>query len=492
MQNHVKHVVIAGGGTAGWMTAASLSKLLGKAIKVTLVESEEIGTVGVGEATIPPLLTLHKLLSINEQEFMRETNATFKLGIKFENWRDIDQDYIHSFGITGQDTWAAGFQHFWLKGQQLNISKPFGDYCPELVAAQQNRFAVLPSNGINYAYHLDASAYAKFLRKMAETNGATRVEGKIKQVCLHSENGFIDALTLESGQRIEGDFFIDCTGFRALLIEDAMHVGYDDWTHWLPCDSALAVQTEMQGEPVPYTRSIAHDYGWQWQIPLQHRMGNGLVYCRRYIDDDNAQETLLNNLKGEPITTPRLIRFRTGQRREHWHKNCLAIGLSSGFLEPLESTSIHLIQRSIIRFMQLFPYHGVEHASVNEFNQQTEHEVLNIRDFIILHYYVTERKDSPFWRYCRNMSIPDSLKHRIELFKESGRVFKVPNELFAENSWIQVMLGQGLTPEAYHPIVDTMSDDDLNQFLQQIEARVRKAVSQLPSHSDFLKHHCGG
>lgn len=490
MQQKVTNVVIAGGGTAGWMTAASLSKLLGKAINVTLVESEQIGTVGVGEATIPPLLTLHKLLNINEQAFMRATNATFKLGISFEGWRDVGKDYIHSFGTTGQDCWAAGFQHFWVKGQQQKVAEDFGQYCPELVAAQQNRFAVLPSQGLNYAYHLDASAYAQFLRGMAEEHGTKRIEGKIDKVCLDDATGHIQHLQLASGEQVAGDFFIDCTGFRALLIGEAMHVGYDDWTHWLPCDSAIAVQTELSVEPVPYTRSIAHQHGWQWQIPLQHRMGNGLVYCQRYMDDESAKQLLLSNIPGEPINEPRVIRFRTGQRRQHWHKNCLAIGLSSGFLEPLESTSIHLIQRSILRFMQLFPYAGVDAASIQEFNQQTEHEVLNIRDFIILHYYVTERNDSAFWRYCRNMDIPESLVHRLRLFKESGTVFKVPNELFGENSWTQVMLGQGLMPQSYHPIVDVMDDDELVQFLQQIQARVKRTVSQLPSHETFLKHHC--
>ena len=490
MQKNVSHVVIAGGGTAGWMTAVALSKLLGKAIKVTLVESDAIGTVGVGEATIPPLLTFHKLLGINEQQFMRATKATFKLGIAFESWRDVEQDYIHSFGTTGQDCWAAGFQHFWLKAQQHNKAKSFGEYCPELVAAQQNRFAVLPSQGLNYAYHLDATAYAAFLRGIAEEHGTQRIEGKINEVCLDEHSGHIQHLTLASGEEVKGDFFIDCTGFRARLIGEAMHVGYEDWTHWLPCDSAIAVQTELTREPVPYTRSIAHEFGWQWQIPLQHRMGNGLVYCERYTTDGEAKQLLLDNLPGEPINEPRVIRFRTGQRRQHWHKNCLAIGLSSGFLEPLESTSIHLIQRSIIRFMQLFPFGGVDDASINEFNQQTEHEVLNIRDFIILHYYVTQRNDSAFWRYCSKMSIPESLQHRIDLFKSSGRVFKVPNELFGENSWTQVMLGQGLMPESYHPIVDMMDDDELSQFLGQIEARVKRTVSQLPSHEAFLKHHC--
>lgn len=491
MNQTIKRVVIAGGGTAGWMAAASLSKLLGKNLDITLVESDAIGTVGVGEATIPTILTLHKLLKLNEQEMMAATSATFKLGISFENWRAQGLDYIHSFGTTGQDCWAAGFQHFWLKGQTLGFSKDYGDYCPELVAAKQNRFAVTPGQALNYAYHLDATAYAVYLRKIAEEYGVKRVEGKIAQVQLQPDNGFIRALELDSGQVIEGDLFIDCTGFRALLIEQALHVGYEDWSHWLPCDSALAVQTESVSEPIPYTRSIAHQAGWQWRIPLQHRVGNGLVYCSRYLDDEAAKALLLESIEGNTISEPRLIRFRPGQRRQHWHKNCVALGLASGFVEPLESTSIHMIQRSIIRLMQNFPLTAIHQSDIDEFNQQTDFELQNIRDFIILHYHVTERADSPFWRFCKQMDIPDSLKHRIQLFKETGRVFKVPNELFGENSWVQVMMGQGLTPNQYHPIVDMMSDEELQQFLHQIEQRAKQMVGQLPSHQEFVQHYCG-
>lgn len=486
----IKRIIIAGGGTAGWMAAASFGKLLGKTLDITLVESDEIGTVGVGEATIPPLLTLHKLLNINEQEFMAATNATFKLGISFENWRNVDEDYIHSFGTTGKDCWAAGFQHFWMKGQQLGIAAEYGDYCPELIAAQQNKFALLNNHSINYAYHLDATRYAGFLRKIAEMHGVKRVEGKIDKVHKCQDSGNITALQLQSGQIIEGDLFIDCTGFRALLIEQALHVGYDDWTHILPCDSALAVQTTSVEEPIPYTRSIAHEWGWQWKIPLQNRVGNGMVYCSKYVSDDEAKARLLASVTGDCLTEPRLIKFKTGQRRKHWHKNCVAIGLSSGFIEPLESTSIHLIQRSIVRLLQMLPYNQIEQSDIDEFNQQTEHEVNNIRDFIVLHYHVTNRSDSPFWNHCRNMDIPASLQHRIDLFKRTGRVFKVPNELFGENSWVQVMLGQGLLPEQYHPIVDMMSEQELDEFLKHIQSNVQRLVAQLPSHQTFIQHYC--
>ena len=392
----IQKVVIAGGGTAGWMAAASLSKLLGKTLDITLIESDEIPTVGVGEATIPTLLTLHELLGINEREFMAEVNGTFKLGISFENWRDLNEDYIHSFGFTGKDCWAAGFQHFWLKGKDLGFAKDFGEYCSELVAAQQNKFAITPKHGLNYAYHIDAGLYAKFLRKLAEKHGAKRVEGKIVDVSQNNESGYIEKLTLASGKMIEGDLFIDCSGFRGLLIEQTLHTGYDDWSHWLPMNSAVAMQTETVIDPIPYTRSIARDAGWQWRIPLQSRTGNGLVFCDRYMSDDEAVQSLVDNVEGERLNEPRVLKFKTGMRRKHWNKNCIAMGLSSGFIEPLESTSIHLIQRSIIRLMQMFPYDGIREPDINEFNSQMEFEILNIRDFIVLHYHVTDRTDTPF------------------------------------------------------------------------------------------------
>jgi tryptophan halogenase len=486
----IEKVVIAGGGTAGWMAAAALAKLLGKTLDITLIESDEIPTVGVGEATIPTLLTLHELLGINEREFMAEVNGTFKLGISFENWRGLKEDYIHSFGFTGKDCWAAGFQHFWLKGKELGFSKDFGDYCSELVAAQQNKFAVTPNHGLNYAYHIDAGLYAKFLRKLAEKFGAKRVEGKIVDVSQNNETGYIEKLTLASGKIVEGDLFIDCSGFRGLLIEQTLHTGYDDWSHWLPMNSAIAMQTETLSDPIPYTRSIARDAGWQWRIPLQSRMGNGLVFCDRYMSDDEATQCLLDNVEGERLNEPRVLKFKTGMRRKHWNKNCIAMGLSSGFIEPLESTSIHLIQRSIIRLMQMFPYDGIREPDINEFNSQMEFEILNIRDFIVLHYHVTNRTDTPFWRFCRSMEVPESLRHRIELFKQTGRVFQVPTELFGENSWTQVMLGQGLMPEQYHPIVNMMSDQELEKFLAGIDQTVTNLVGQLPSHRDFINHYC--
>ena len=491
MQNRKIHkVLIAGGGTAGWMTAATLAKLIGKTLDIRLVESEEIGTVGVGEATIPTLITFHELLKVKEQDFLKAVQATFKLGISFENWRDLGEDYIHSFGWAGKDSWAAGFQHFWLKGKRMGISGEYGEYCNEWLAAKRSRFAVLPNNKLNYAYHIDASLYAKFLRGIAEEHGAVRQEGLIEQVEQDPESGFITGIRLRSGQLLEGDLFIDCTGFRGLLIDQALNIGYEDWGHWLPCDRAVAVQTEAAAPPIPYTRSIAREAGWQWRIPLQHRVGNGLVFSSGHWSEDEAVNQLLGNIRGKRLTEPRVIRFRAGQRRGHWHKNCVAVGLSSGFIEPLESTSIHLIQRSLIRLMQMFPYDGIRQPDVDEFNSQMNFEIDNVRDFIILHYHVTDRMDTAFWRQCRDMSIPDSLTHRIELFKQAGRVFKVPTELFGETSWIQVMLGQGLEPEQYHPIVNMMSDDELTKFLNGIQGSVDKLVGQLPEHQRFIDYYC--
>lgn len=488
--NAIKNVVIAGGGTAGWMAAAAFGKLLGKNLNITLVESDLIPTVGVGEATIPTLHIYHDLLKIKESEVMAATNATFKLGISFENWRDVNKDYIHSFGYLGQGCWAAGFQHFWLKGKQQGLASEIGDYCPEHVASRQGKFSVVPNQDRNYAFHLDAGLYAKFLRGVAEKNGVKRVEGKITKVHLNNDDGFIKSIVLESGQAIAGDLFIDCTGFKGLLIEEALHTGYEDWSHWLPCDGAIAVQTEQVKPAVPYTRSIAHPAGWQWQIPLQNRMGNGLVFCSKYMSDEQAKQTLLDNIEGELINEPRVIKYRTGTRRKHWNKNCVAIGLASGFIEPLESTSIHLIQQSIIRMMQNLPSKQMEQGYLDDFNEKMRFEIDNIRDFIVLHYHVTQRTDSEFWRYCKNMDIPPSLQKRLDLFTQNGHVFKTERELFGETSWIQVMIGQGLLPENYHPIVDMMSDEELKGFLDNIKATIARRVKNMPNHLDFINHYC--
>ncbi|WP_457420779.1 tryptophan halogenase family protein [Roseateles sp. P5_E7] len=486
-------VVIAGGGTAGWMMAALMSKLLGKHLDIKLVESEEIGTVGVGEATIPALHTYHNLLGINEAEFMAATNATFKLGIAFEGWKNIGEDYFHSFGSTGNDHWSAGFQHFWLKGRAEGIAKTYTDYNPETVAAFANRFAHLPRNGLNYAYHMDAGRYAKYLRAMSEGYGVQRIEGKIAAVLMDGpdgRDGDITALQMQDGSRIDGDLFIDCTGFRSMLIGEALGVGYEDWSYWLPCDRAVAVQTASVREAWPYTRSICHPFGWQWRIPLQNRVGNGLVYSSKELSDADAPEVLKKNVEGELLIQPRVIKFLPGQRDKVWHRNCVAVGLASGFVEPLESTSIHLIQRAAIRLMQTFPQGGIQQADVDEFNLQSKRELEHIRDFIVLHYTVNERTDSKLWKHVREMELPATLRHRIDLFRETGRVFRTSDELFAENSWVQVMMGQGITPERYHPVADLMGKQELSTFLGDIHLKVSRTVAGLPQHQAYVEQLC--
>ena len=489
-ENPVRRIVIAGGGTAGWMAAAAISRTMGRAVGVTLVESDVIGTVGVGESTIPPLTTFNRLLGINEAEFMAATQATFKLGIQFDNWREEGEGYFHSFGVTGKDHWAAGFQHFWLDGRERGHSEPYDAYCLELLAAHEGKFAHLPDDRMNYAYQLDSARYAQFLRTMAEADGTVRREGKIARVELDRENGEIVALRLESGDRIEGDLFLDCTGFRALLIEGALHAGYDDWSHYLPCDAAIAVQTESMKPPVPYTKAIAHDSGWQWRIPLQHRGGNGIVYCSRYLDHDAAEKRLLSTIEGEPLTEPNRLRFVTGARRKQWYRNCVAIGLSAGFMEPLESTSIHLIQRAILRLIRMLPSQAISTADVAEFNEQQHTDMLQIRDFLILHYKATDRRDSAFWRYCAAMDIPDTLRQKIALFRETGRVFRKNEELFAENSWVQVMMGQGIIPQSHHSITRKLSDDEMARLLSTLRDNVTQTVARLPAHGQYVQRYC--
>lgn len=486
----VRRVVIAGGGTAGWIAATALSRLLGPLLDIILIESNDIGTVGVGEATIPTHRTFHHLVGIDEREFMRATKATFKLGIAFENWARIGDRYIHSFGQVGKPNWMGEFYNIWLLAKDRGFGGSLDDYCLELKAAEADKFYTGKDSPINYAYHLDASLYAAFLRKHAEERGAIRIEGMIESVEQDHETGFLKALVLRSGQRVEGDLFIDCTGFRGLLIEQTLRTGYEDWSHWLPTDSALAVQTRATGSAVPYTRSIAHRAGWQWRIPLQHRIGNGLVFCSEYMSPQEAHELLAEKIEGERLTEPRLIHYKTGRRRKVWNKNCIALGLASGFLEPLESTSIHLIQINAIRLVQQFPFAGCNEAIAKHFNDQAQREIEKIRDFIVLHYKLTERDDSPFWRAQRDALVPDSLTQRIALFRDSGLVYRGPDDLFLTDSWLQVMLGQRLEPKGYHHMGRLMTDDQVHMVLNGIRTNIAKAVEQLPAHQDFIDQYC--
>lgn len=486
----VKRVVIAGGGTAGWCAAAALTSQLGPLIDVTLVESDDIGTVGVGEATIPTIRTFHHLLALDEREFMRATKASFKLAIMFENWARLGDRYIHSFGQVGKPAWMGGFHNLWLQARSEGFGGDLGDYCFELQAAKAGKFFTSEQSRINYAYHLDAGLYGRFLREFSEAKGAKRVEGRIREVEQRPDDGFIRSLIMESGDRVEGDLFIDCTGFRGLIIEQTLKAGYEDWSNWLPTDSAIAVQTRPVGPAPPYTRAIAHDAGWQWRIPLQHRVGAGIVYCSDFLSDDEARARLLGDIDGEAITEPRLIRYRTGKRRKSWIRNCVALGLSSGFVEPLESTSIHLIQIGLTRLIQLFPFSGFHDALLRRYNEQADVELERVRDFIILHYKQTERGDSPFWRRCRDMEIPDTLAQRMALFRDDAFAYQGPEDLFRVDSWLQVMLGQRLEPRGRHHMGRLMTRDQMRRALDGVKTNIAGAVAKMPSHQEFLDRYC--
>jgi tryptophan halogenase len=488
----VKKVVITGGGTAGWVTAASLAKHFGELLDIVLVESEEIGTVGVGEATFPSILAFHRLLELDEREFMRASKATFKLGISFENWGTLGDRYIHAFGTIGRSTWMGDFQHYWLAAQEAGFGGELGDYCFERKAAEQGKFALSDKVQVNYAYHFDAGLYAAFLRRNSEARGVKRIEGKIARVTQHPESGFVESLVLESGETVTGDLFVDCTGFRGLLIEQTLKAGFEDWSHWLRTDSALAVQTPSGVDLPPYTRAIARQAGWQWRIPLQHRVGNGIVFCSQYQSQDEACKTLLANLEGEALFEPRLIRFKAGRRLKAWDKNVVSIGLASGFIEPLESTSIHLIQIGVTRLMQLFPFSGISMALTNRYNDQSRLEYERIRDFIILHYKLTQRDDTEFWRDCRAMDIPESLAQRIELFRECAHAYQATDEMFRVESWMQVMLGQGLRPRGYHHMGRMLGPERLRRALETLKSSIAGAVARMPTHREFLNLHCGG
>lgn len=491
----LKHIVIAGGGSAGWMSAALLAKTVAKDCRITLVESDEIGIVGVGEATIPPIQVFNKAIGLDEQAFIKQTHGTIKLGIQFENWGKLGDSYMHAFGPLGRDLGLASFHHYYLRAKQTNSELSLWDFSLNFQAAKVDKFKPLPQipntplPGLSYAYHFDATEYAKYLRQLSENMGVVRKEGLIEQVNLDNNTGDITSLTLKSGETVTGDLFIDATGFRALLIEQALNTGYDDWSHYLPCNRALAMPTTNTDKLRPYTRSIAHDAGWQWQIPLQHRTGNGHVYCSDFISDEQAEKTLRQHCEGDPLADPRLIKFTTGKRKQLWHKNCVAVGLSSGFLEPLESTSLHLIQSTITKLVKCLPSKNINPALRNEFNRQIDAEFKQVRDFIILHYKMNQRSDSEFWRHCQSMDIPETLAHRIELFEAGALTFRTEDELFAEVAWQQVLLGQNCEVQGYSPLADKLSDQQLNEFLTNLRHIYQGTVNDLPMHKDFITQH---
>jgi tryptophan 7-halogenase len=495
--NRIRRIAIIGGGTAGWMTAAAFAKVLGPDYAtITLVESEAIGTVGVGEATIPQINIFNRMLGIDENDFVRRTKGSFKLGIEFVDWRRLGHRYFHPFGKFGLDMEGVSFHAFWLRLHQMGLAAPIEDYTLMGKASQHGKFmrsidaGNSPLSSINYAFHFDAGLYALFLRDHAEKRGVIRCEGKIVQVHQRSIDGFVSAVELEDGARIEADLFIDCTGFRGLLIEETLKAGYQDWSNWLPCNRAVAVPCAGGDDIPPFTRSTARTAGWQWRIPLQHRVGNGYVYCSEYLSDDEAAATLLGNLGGEKLADPRFIKFTTGRRKKYWDKNVVAIGLSSGFMEPLESTSIHMIQSGIANLLANFPDMSFAAIDAERYNRIIRTESEEIRDFLVLHYKATERDDSPFWNYCRTMSVPDRLAEKIRIFENSGRTFRENEELFNDTSWFAVMAGQGLTPRSYDPVANLMSLDLTKARLAEVAGAVAASVDYMPTHREYIAANC--
>ncbi len=490
--HRVERVVILGGGTAGWMTATALARTFGRRLSITLIESEEIGTVGVGEATIPTIHWFNELIGLDEAAFLRETKASFKLGIEFVDWARPGHRYFHPFGRYGVELPGVSFHHRWLKAGAEGLDLPLDALSLASRAAADNRFAKPAGDGrsilstLGYAYHFDAGLYARHLRGLAEAAGVRRVEGKLGRVERDGGTGFVTALSTEDGQRIAGDLFVDCSGFRALLIEGVMEAGYDDWSHWLPCDRAVAVPCARAAETTPYTRSTADKAGWRWRIPLQHRTGNGYVYSSAFVSDDEAAAALLAGLDGAPSADPRFVRFTAGRRRRAWVGNVVAIGLSSGFLEPLESTSIHLIQSGIAKLLTLFPDRDMDPALARRFDAVFAGDMDNIKDFLILHYHATEGKPEPLWAHCRHMALPDTLVEREAQFRRAGRLMVDADELFRDASWLAVLNGQGVTARGYNPLADTLDPATNRAQVARVAEVIARAVPTLPKHDAAL------
>lgn len=492
----ITQITIVGGGTAGWMAAAILAQFSQNGYRIVLIESEEIGTVGVGEATIPQINLYNTALGIDEDEFIRATQGTFKLGIEFVDWGQKGDRYMHAFGGIGKDVGLVPFHHYWHRARQLGCAKPFEHYSLNEIAARagkMQRGKPRTSDALHdmpYAFHFDAGFYAAFLRRFSEARGVERIEGKVVAVNVNAQSGAVESVQMEGDRQVSGDIFIDCSGFRGLLIEGALQTGYEDWSQWLPCNRAMAVPCASAGAPIPYTRATARDAGWQWRIPLQHRIGNGYVYCSDYISDDEAAATLLANLDGAPQADPRPLRFVTGKRKKIWNRNVIALGLASGFMEPLESTSIHLIQSGLSRLLKMLPRKTCNPADAAEFNRQSDYEFERIRDFLVLHYKATTRDDTPFWRDRAAMAIPDTLAAKIDLFKANGHIFRELDELFTEVGWLQVFAGQGVHAAGRHPLADAVEDEDLAQYMETIELLIAREVRQMPSHTGFIDQHC--
>ena len=495
MTNKIKKVVVLGGGTSGWMSAALLKKVLGGVVEVELVESESIGIVGVGEATIPPIQYVNQTLGIDEAEFIRETKATIKLAIKFENWRVKGESYYHTFSAPGRSLPFCHFHHLWTRANQLGLDDNLWAHDLNYYAAEAGRFAKLqtqdPLFDLNYAYHFDSGLYGQYLRKLSEKMGVKRTEGLVEKVNLNVQTGDVESLILQDDRVVEGDLFIDCSGFRGLLINQKLGTGFEDWSHWLPCDRAVAMPSERHQHTAPYTRAIAHEAGWQWRIPLQHRNGNGLVYSSRFYSDEQAVDLLASNLDTAALGDAKVIKFRTGRTRKQWNRNVIAVGLASGFLEPLESTSIYLVQSAVVRLLKFFPHMGIEDAQRDEYNRQSKLEYDLIRDFIILHYHVTDRTDSQFWRDMQAMDVPERLTQKITQFKKTAAITHEELDLFWESNWLQVMLGQGVKPQDYHPLANQFSKDKLAEMMANMRKAKQAPSLQMPTHDEFLKMFAG-
>jgi tryptophan halogenase len=492
---NITRVAIVGGGSAGWMAAAALANALRGDCRIELIESDEIGIVGVGEATIPPIKLFNQTLGIDENDFLRFTGGSFKLGIQFVDWTRTGDSYFHPFGPIGREFDAVSAYQYWLRERMRGDTTPLDDLSMAWAMASRGRFQP-PSpdrreiqSAFDYAYHFDAALYGQYLRKYAEARGVARHEGKVVDVVLRGEDGFIEKLRLDDGREIEADLFIDCSGFRGLLIEQALETGYEDWTRWLPCDRAVAVPCAPGGKFVPYTRSTARAAGWQWRIPLQHRIGNGYVYSSAHIPDEEATETLLANLDGEPLADPRLLRFVTGRRKLFWNRNCVALGLAAGFMEPLESTSLHLAQTGITRLLALWPDRDFDPLCAAEFNRITGDEYAWIRDFLILHYHLNQR-DELLWRECREMAVPEPLQYKIAQFRAYGRLIATGFELFQNPSWLAVHIGQRNAPRAYDPLVDERPAVEAARLLAETRRAMAEAAEAMPMHAAYVAHYC--
>ena len=488
----IRSVVIVGGGTAGWMAAIALARLIPTGVTVSLVESDEIGTIGVGEATIPPIRTFNAMVGLDENDFLRRTGGTFKLGIEFVDWAKLGHRYMHPFGAFGADLDGISFHQYWLRLRASGRPAEIEAYNLCAVAAKLGRFQ-RPSpdprsilSTINYAFHFDASLYAAYLRQLSEARGVVRHEGKVVGTKLRPNDGFVEAVVMDDGRTLAADLFIDCSGFRGVLIEQALDTGYEDWGHWFPCDRAIAMPSAPLDNPPPFTRATALPGGWQWRIPLQHRTGNGYVYSSAHLSDDEAATTLQSRIEDHAADPPRVIRFAPGRRRKLWNRNVIALGLAGGFLEPLESTSIHLVQAGISKLLAMFPDRDFDPVLEAEYNRLSLIQIEQIRDFIILHYKATERRDSPFWRAAANLGIPPTLERKIALFREVGRIFRYDDELFSEASWVAVLIGQGIVPRRWDPVADTLGQADLSATFERMEAMMAKVAAGLPTHTAYI------